>query len=103
MARQMRFGVTLPQIKRSWQEGRAGRATWRGKHSTVRAASAEPTRARRPPMPVGGGGERRLMGLGSRHADIGNSRAVFQGERGRRVEARKRRCGEVGREFASIE
>jgi alkanesulfonate monooxygenase SsuD/methylene tetrahydromethanopterin reductase-like flavin-dependent oxidoreductase (luciferase family) len=52
---------------------------------------------------VGGGGERVLMGIAARHADIWNNLAVFQAQLGAKVAALRRRCDEVGRDFDSIE
>ncbi|TMA34532.1 MAG: TIGR03560 family F420-dependent LLM class oxidoreductase [Deltaproteobacteria bacterium] len=91
---------TAQVLRRLWTEERT---TFEGKHCTVRDAICEPKPVRRPPILIGGGGERRLMGIAARHADIWNNLAVFQPELGTKVEALRRRCAEVGRDFASIE
>jgi len=44
-----------------------------------------------------------LMGIAARHADIWNNLAAFQGDLAAKVEALRRRCGEVGRDFDSLE
>src|SRR5881398_545086 len=89
------------QVLRSlWTEERT---TFEGKHCVVRDAICEPKPVRRPSILIGGGGERRLMGIVARHADIWNNLAAFQPELGAKVEALKRRCADVGRDFASIE
>jgi len=89
------------QVLRSlWTEERT---TFEGKHCVVRDAICEPKPVRRPSILIGGGGERRLMGIVARHADIWNNLAAFQPELGATVEALKRRCADVGRDFASIE
>jgi len=58
---------------------------------------------RRPPILIGGGGERVLMGIAARHADIWNNLAAFQGDLGAKVEALHRRCREIGRDPDSLE
>ena len=58
---------------------------------------------RRPPILIGGGGERKLMRIAARHADIWNNLAVSQAQLGAKVEVLRRRCDEVRRDPASIE
>ena len=91
---------TAQLLRRLWTEERT---TFEGRHYTVRNAVCEPKPLRRPPILIGGGGERRLMGIAARHADIWNNLAAFQPELGAKVEALRRRSAEVGRDFASIE
>ena len=79
------------------------RVTFEGKHVRLREALCEPKPVRRPPILIGGGGERVLMGIAARHADIWNNLAVHQAALAGKVEALRRRCGEVGRDFDSIE
>jgi alkanesulfonate monooxygenase SsuD/methylene tetrahydromethanopterin reductase-like flavin-dependent oxidoreductase (luciferase family) len=57
----------------------------------------------RPQILVGGGGEKVLMGIAARHADLWNNMAVFQAQLPAKVEAMKRRCDEVGRDFGTLE
>ena len=51
-----------------------------------------------PPIPIliGGAGERVLMGIAARHADIWNNLATHQGDLAHKVLALRRRCEEVG-------
>ncbi len=79
------------------------RVTFEGKHFQVRDAVSEPKPLRRPPILIGGGGERVLMGIAARHADIWNNLAGFQPVLGQKVEALRKRCDELGRDFDSIE
>ena len=87
-------------LKRMWSEQQV---TFHGEYFTVEDVVCEPKPLRRPPILIGGGGERVLMGIVARHADIWNNLAVFQHQLGEKVEALRRRCDEVGRDFGSIE
>jgi F420-dependent oxidoreductase-like protein len=78
------------------------RFTFEGRHFTVHDAMCEPKPVRRPPILIGGGGERVLLRLVARHADIWNNLAVFQAELGRKVEVLRRRCDEEGRDPAEV-
>jgi F420-dependent oxidoreductase-like protein len=79
------------------------KTTLAGRHFSVKDAVCEPKPLRRTPILIGGGGEKRLMGIAARHADVWNNLAVFQPVLGAKVEALKRRCGEVGRDFDTLE
>jgi F420-dependent oxidoreductase-like protein len=87
-------------MKRMWTEERV---SFEGRHFKVSDVICEPKPVRRPPILIGGGGERVLMGIAARHADIWNNLAVFQPQLGAKVEALRRRCDEFGRDFESIE
>jgi F420-dependent oxidoreductase-like protein len=77
--------------------------TFEGRHFRVKDAICEPKPLRRPPLLVGGGGERVLMGIAARHADVWNNLAVFQPQLAAKVEALRRRCDELSRDFDEIE
>ncbi len=83
-----------------WSEERF---SYQGDHFRVKDAVCLPKPARRPPILVGGSGERRLMGIAARHADLWNNPAISQPELGSKVEALARRCREVGRDFATLD
>jgi probable F420-dependent oxidoreductase len=91
---------TAEILKRLWSEERA---TFEGAHFQVRDCACEPKPVRRPPILIGGGGERVLMGIAARHADIWNNMAISQAQLGSKVEALRRRCGELGRDPEEIE
>ncbi len=101
MGERMRALAEMAEIlKRLWTEERV---SFEGRHFALRDALCEPKPVRRPPILIGGGGERTLMGIAVRHADIWNNMAVFQPQLPAKVEALKRRCDELGRDFDSIE
>ena len=91
---------TAQILKMLWTEEKA---TFEGKHFSVQNAVCEPKPSVRPQVLIGGGGEKVLMGIAARHADIWNNMGVYQGQLGAKIEALERRCGEVGRDFDSIE
>jgi probable F420-dependent oxidoreductase len=91
---------TCEILTRLWTEPSV---TFAGKHFQLTDAICEPKPVRRPPILIGGGGERVLMGIAVKHAQIWNNLAAFQHELGRKVEALRRRCDELGRDFASLE
>ena len=87
-------------MARMWTEEKV---SFEGKHFSVHEVICEPRPANKPPILIGGGGEKVLMGIAARHADVWNNMAVFQADLPRKIEALKRRCDEVGRDFDSIE
>jgi F420-dependent oxidoreductase-like protein len=91
---------TCEILKRLWSEERA---TFQGRHFSVKDAICEPKPLRRPPILIGGGGERVLLRIAARHADTWNNMAVFQSRLGQKVQALHRRCEEIGRDPESIE
>jgi alkanesulfonate monooxygenase SsuD/methylene tetrahydromethanopterin reductase-like flavin-dependent oxidoreductase (luciferase family) len=64
---------------------------------------SEPKPVRRPPILIGGGGEKVLLRIAARHADIWNNLAVMQPQLGHKVELLRRHCAAVGRDFDAIE
>jgi len=87
-------------MTRMWTEEKV---SFEGKHFSVHEVVCEPRPATKPPVLIGGGGEKVLMGIAARHADVWNNMAVFHADLPGKIEALKRRCGEVGRDFDSIE
>jgi len=91
---------TAEILKRMWSEERPSFA---GSHASIQEVLCEPKPVRRPPILIGGGGERVLMGIAARHADIWNNMAVSQAQLAAKVEALRRSCDREQRDFNSIE
>ncbi|MAG31245.1 MAG: hypothetical protein CL908_10205 [Deltaproteobacteria bacterium] len=87
-------------MKRMWTEEKA---SYEGQYFSVTEALCEPKPATPPEILIGGGGEKVLMGIAARHADTWNNMAAFQTDLAKKVEALRKRCDEVGRDYDSIE
>lgn len=87
-------------LKGLWSEERF---SFQGRHFQVKDAICEPKPLRRPPILIGGGGERVLMGIAARHADIWNNMAVMHAALPGKIEALRRRCDEEGRDFDTLQ
>ena len=90
---------TAQILKALWTQERVN---FEGKHFTMKDAVCEPKPIRRPPILIGGGGERVLMGIAARHGDIWNNMAVSHAQLAGKIEALRRRCDEVGRDPATL-
>lgn len=90
---------TVQILKALWTEERVSFA---GKHFTLKDAVCEPKPIRRPPILIGGGGERVLMGIAVRHGDIWNNMAVAHAQLPAKIEALLRRCDELDRDPATL-
>jgi F420-dependent oxidoreductase-like protein len=91
---------TCELMKRLFSEEQV---TFEGKHARAEQAWCEPKPVRRPPILIGGGGERKLLRIVAKHADIWNNLAVNQARLGDKIEVLRRRCDEAKRDPASIE
>lgn len=78
-------------------------ATYEGKRHSVRGArnDPQPVQRPRPPILVGGNGERRTLRIVAEHADMCNVFGSPEDVR-RRFEALRRHCEEVGRPYEEI-
>lgn len=90
---------TIRILKGLWTQERT---TVAGEVFSVTEAICEPKPARRPPILVGGTGEKVLMGIVAREADIWNNMAVTHAQLPQKIEALKRRCDDVGRDFGTL-
>jgi F420-dependent oxidoreductase-like protein len=91
---------TCELMKRLFSEEQV---TFEGKYARAEQAWCEPKPVRRPPILIGGGGERKLLRIVAKHADIWNNLAVNQARLGDKIEVLRRRCDEAKRDPASIE
>jgi len=87
-------------LKGMWTEERF---SFEGAHFRVKDAICEPKPLRRPPILIGGGGEKVLMGIVARHADVWNNLAVFQPQLEAKIAALRRRCEAEGRDPETLE
>jgi F420-dependent oxidoreductase-like protein len=90
---------TATILRKLWTEPSA---SFEGRHFRVSNAFCEPKPLRRTPILIGGSGEKVLLRIAAQHADIWNNLAVYQAQLGSKVEALRRRCDEVKRDFAEI-
>jgi probable F420-dependent oxidoreductase len=90
---------TAAALKRLWTEPAV---TFAGKHVTLQDAVVEPKPVRRPPILIGGGGEKVLMGIVARHADIWNNTAVSQGQLPAKLDVLRRWCDRERRDPKEI-
>jgi F420-dependent oxidoreductase-like protein len=88
-------------MKRLWTEPQP---SFEGRHYRAAGVFCEPKPVRQPhpPLLIGGGGERVLLRLAARHADIWNNLAVHQAELGRKVELLRAHCEALHRDPATI-
>jgi F420-dependent oxidoreductase-like protein len=73
-----------------------------GKHYRLDATYCEPKPVRRPPILIGGGGEKVLLRLAAKHADVWNNLAVNQQALAAKVGKLHEHCAAVGRDPAEI-
>ncbi len=90
---------TATILKLLWTESQP---SFTGKHYTLNATYCEPKPVRRPPILIGGGGEKVLLRLAARHADIWNNLAVNQQALGSKIAKLHEHCAAVGRDPAEI-
>jgi F420-dependent oxidoreductase-like protein len=90
---------TVQILEQLWSQEQV---TFEGRFARVKDVFCEPKPVRKPPILIGGGGERVLMGIAARRADIWNNMAVYQSQLEQKVAALHRRCEEVGRDPAEI-
>jgi alkanesulfonate monooxygenase SsuD/methylene tetrahydromethanopterin reductase-like flavin-dependent oxidoreductase (luciferase family) len=89
-------------LKKLWTEEQP---TFSGKHFRVENVFCEPKPVQKPhpPLLIGGGGERVLLRIAARHADIWNNLAVNQPELARKTQILRHHCEAVGRDPDSIQ
>ena len=94
---QLRDAVQV--IKALWNEPRA---TYQGKHHSVKEANLEPKPLRKPRLMIAGGGEQLMLRLVAEEADACNFFGSLQNV-AHKVEVLRRHCREVGRDIGGID
>lgn len=102
-ARIERLKEAVEIIKKMWTEEKA---SYKGKHYTIRDAVCEPKPLQKPhpPITIGGGGEKLMLRVTAQHADRYDwgyipSFEVYK----RKLKALEKHCEAVGRSFQAIE
>ncbi|MEA2625458.1 MAG: hypothetical protein QOD06_1503, partial [Candidatus Binatota bacterium] len=90
---------TVTIMKRMWTEEAP---TFHGRRHRIDGVHCEPRPVRRPPILIGGGGEKVLLRIAAEHADVWNNLAVHQGRLAHKIDVLKEHCRDVGRDFDSI-
>jgi F420-dependent oxidoreductase-like protein len=91
---------TCVLFRKMWTEPTV---TLEGCYAKVQDVICEPKPVRTPPILIGGGGEKKLLRIAAKHADIWNNLAVHQADLGRKIEVLRRHCDAVDRDPAQIE
>lgn len=88
-------------MKRMWTESQV---TFEGRHFHTDSVFCEPkpVRSPHPPVLIGGAGEKVLLRIAAKYADIWNNLAVHQAELGAKAEVLKRHCDAEKRDPAEI-
>lgn len=89
-------------LKRLWTEEQS---SFSGKHFHVENVFCEPKPLQKPhpPLLIGGGGERVLLRIAARHANIWNNLAVNQPDLARKAQILRKHCEAVSRDPDSIQ
>ena len=90
---------TLQICQQMWSENDG---PYEGKHYRLAETICEPQPIRRPPILIGGGGEKKTLRLVAQYADVWNSTAATIDELAHKIEVLRTHCAAVGRDFADI-
>jgi alkanesulfonate monooxygenase SsuD/methylene tetrahydromethanopterin reductase-like flavin-dependent oxidoreductase (luciferase family) len=91
---------TCEILKRAWTEEQP---TYRGAVYRIEDVVCEPRPSVRPRILIGGGGEKVLLRLAARHADIWNNLAVNQRDLSAKLDVLRAHCDREGRDADEIE
>ena len=73
-----------------------------GKHYRLAETICEPQSIRRPPILIGGGGEKKTLRLVAQYADVWNATTSIADELAHKIDVLHRHCEAVGRDPADI-
>lgn len=94
------LGDTCEILRRMWTQEQP---SYRGEVYRIEDVTCEPRPTSAPRILIGGGGEKVLLRLAARYADIWNNLAVNQTELPRKLEVLRAHCEREGRDPAQIE
>ncbi len=97
--RLQRLAEAAELMTRAWTEPGL---TYEGKHYRTEGLILAPPPVRRPPLLIGGSGEKVTMRVAARYADIWNNLAGQQANLAHKVEVLRAHCTDVGRDPDSI-
>ncbi|HEY4669222.1 MAG TPA: LLM class flavin-dependent oxidoreductase [Tepidiformaceae bacterium] len=92
---------TTELLKKMW-DPEEGPVTYEGKYVRAENVVCEPKPVRKPPILIGGAGEKVTLKIAAQHADIWNNLAVHQHALERKIDALKGHLADVGRDPGSI-
>jgi F420-dependent oxidoreductase-like protein len=89
-------------VKRMWTEDQP---SFTGKHFHTESVYCEPKPVQKPhpPLLIGGGGEKVLLRMAARHADIWNNLAINQGQLAHKAGVLREHCRAIGRDPDAIQ
>lgn len=90
---------TVELLKRMWTEPEV---TYEGKYVQARNLVCEPKPVRKPPILIGGAGEKVTLRLAAKEADIWNNMAVHHHALEHKTAVLKQHCEAIGRPFDEI-
>jgi len=97
--RLQRLGEAAEVMTRAWTEPNF---TFEGQHYRTENLTISPPPVRRPPLLIGGSGEKVTMRIAARHASIWNNGAGHQARLGHKIEVLRRHLKDAGRDPDSI-
>ncbi|QLL05319.1 LLM class F420-dependent oxidoreductase [Mycobacterium vicinigordonae] len=89
---------TLQICLQMWSENDGA---YEGKHYRLAETICQPQPIRRPPILIGGGGEKKTLRLVAQYADVWNGTSPLE-ELPRKLDVLRRHCDTVGRNFSEI-
>jgi len=90
---------TAELLPRLWTEDQV---TYTGAFARTVDAHCAPKPVRRPPLLIGGSGEKVLLRIAAEHADIWNNGAITQDQLAHKIAVLRDHCSAVGRDFADV-
>ncbi len=91
---------TLQICQQMWSDNDG---SYDGKHFQLAETICQPQPIRRPPILIGGGGEKKTLRLVAQYADVWNSTDYELGVVAHKLDVLQRHCDTVGRDFAEIQ